>query len=177
MDEITLMFLYVQNYDEKSSYRGAFLSTDYNTTPVEFRCTNVIKPTKLQKTLYGKILEEHIYVELIAFPLLDSAKKRPDLIIVADNLLLNMREKLLIPVVFLQKETDFHIPDDDQFRGIITSETGKFEPIVMTVHQKYSDDKRLAGEKLTEILSRKSLLEPFERIQIALEEVDRRNLV
>ena len=69
MDENTLMFLYVHKYDEQASYRGAFLSTDENTTPTEFRCTNIIKPTKLQRTLYGKILEEHIYVELIASPL------------------------------------------------------------------------------------------------------------
>jgi hypothetical protein len=177
MDEITLMFLYVHNYDGQVSYRGAFLSTDANTTPIEFRCTNVIKPTKLQVTLYGKVLEEHIYVELIGSPLLNSANKKPDIIIAMDKILLNMREKFSIPVVFLQKETDIHIPESDQYRQIITSETGKFEPVIMIVHQDYPDDKKFVGEKLTGIFSRKSLLEPFERIQIALEEVDRRNLL
>jgi len=80
MDEHTLMFLHVYKYDEQASYRGAFLSTDTNTTPIEFRCTNIIKPTKLQRTLYGKILEEHIYVELIASPLMNSATKQPNIV-------------------------------------------------------------------------------------------------
>ncbi len=176
MDEITLMFLYVHKYDEQASYRGAFLSTDGATTPTEFRCTNIIKPTKLQRTLYGKILMEHIYVELIAAPLMNSSEKKPNLVIIADELLLNFRDKISVPVAFVQKETEIHIPDDDQSRGVIASTTGKFEPIVMTVHKNYPDDKKLAGEMLTEILSKRSLLEPFDRIQLALEEVDRRKL-
>jgi hypothetical protein len=101
MDESTntLMFLHVHKYDEQASYRGAFLSTDGDTTPTEFRCTNIIKPTKLQRTLYGKILEEHIYVELIASPLLNSAHKQPDLVIISDELLLNFRDKISVPVI------------------------------------------------------------------------------
>ena len=177
MEENTLMFLYVHRYkDEQNSYRGAFLSTDGNTTPTEFRCTNVIKPTKLQKTLYGKILEEHIYVELIASPLLNSATKQPNIVIISDELLLKFRYKIEVPVALVQKETEIHIPEDDQFRCVITSETGKFNPVVLSVNEDYPDDKKLAGEMLTDTLSRRSLLEPFDRVQLALEEVDRRNL-
>ena len=76
----------------------------------------------------------------------------------------------------MQKETEIHISEDDQARSVITSETGKFKPIIMTVNEGYPDDKKLAGEMLSDILSRKSLLEPFERIKLALEEVDRRKL-
>jgi len=177
MNQDTLMFLYVHRYkDEQTSYRGAFLSTDGNTTPTEFRITNVIKATKLQRTLYGKILEEHVYVELIAFPLLNSATKQPNIVIVSDEILLNFRDKISVPVALVQKETEIHITEDDQSRGIVTSETGKFEPIVMTVHKSFPDDKKIAGEMLTDILMRRSLLEPFDRIQLALEEVDRRKL-
>lgn len=110
MDESTntLMFMHVHRYAEQASYRGAFLSTNGDTTPTEFRCTNVIKPTTLQRTLYGKILEEHIYVELIASPLLNSANKQPDIVIISDELLLNFRNKISVPVAFLQKETEIH---------------------------------------------------------------------
>jgi len=116
------------------------------------------------------------YVELIASPLLNSATKKPNIVIVSDAILLIFRDKISVPVALVQKETEIHITEDDQSRGIITSETGKFEPIVMTVHRGYPDDKKIAGEMLTDILMRRSLLEPFGRIQLALEEVDRRKL-
>ena len=176
MEDTNLIFIAVHKFDDGASYRGALLATDDNTTPLEFRCTNAIKPTQLQKTLYGNILDEHILVELIAKPLFDAATQIPRIVIITDPLLLNFREKVSIPVVLLEKESEFKIPEDDQTRGVVTSESGKYEPVVMTVHEKYLDDRVTAGDLLSEVFSKRSLLEPFERIEIALNEVHTRNL-
>lgn len=173
---MSLMFLAVHRFDQGASYRGALLATDNNTTPLEFRCTNAIKPTQLQKTLYGDILDEHILVELIAKPLFDAATQKPCIVIITDALLLNFRKKVSIPVVLLEKESEFNIPEEDQTRRVISSETGKYEPIVMTVHENYLDDRKIAAELLSDTFSKRSLLEPFERIEIALNEVHTRDL-
>lgn len=176
MDDMSLMFLAVHQFDDGSSYRGAFLVTDSDTTPTEFRCTNAINPTQLQKTLYGNIIDEHILVELIAEPLFNACTKKPDIVIVTDDLLLSFRKKVSIPVAVLKEETELHVSEDDPTRGIITSESGKFQPVVTNVHNDFMEDKKLVAEMLTPILSKRSLTEPFERIRIALGQVHDKDL-
>lgn len=93
MSEMKLAFLSNYKFENDAAIRGAILVTDASTKPLEFRVTAPIRPTNLQKTLYGKILDEHLAVELISLPLLDSLNdnNKPDLIIVLDALFFRCR--------------------------------------------------------------------------------------
>jgi ribosomal protein L7/L12 len=99
-----LAFLASQKFEEDEAFRGAFLVTDEKTTPLEFRCTGSVRPTDLQKVLYGHILEQYVCVDLLATPLIQSFKEKPDLILVQDPLFLDLRPKIDIPILCLLKE-------------------------------------------------------------------------
>jgi hypothetical protein len=73
-DNTQLLFIASQRFESGKAIRGAFLLTDGDTRPMEFRCTNPIRPTSLQTVLYGQMLESHLMVELIGLPLVNSLK-------------------------------------------------------------------------------------------------------
>ena len=70
-------FLGYLQFDNGASYRGAILVTDDCGKPLEFRCTAPVKPTAVQRTLYGSTLTPHLLVALIAKPLMDALNEEP----------------------------------------------------------------------------------------------------
>lgn len=174
-NELRLMFLASQDFEKAEAVRGAMLVTDDQTKPLEFRCTSPIRPTRLQKILYGKLLHPHMLIELIAIPLLRSATEQPDIILVRDKDLLNLQDQDTVnaPVVWIGvNEEDIGADEggtDDS--PLITSETGKFEPIVIRGAPGKVEEVRTAKQLLTQVFARHNLLEPFERIRNALEQV------
>src|SRR5664280_540517 len=93
-DEMQLLFVASQKFESGKAIRGAFLLTDMDTKPVEFRCTNPIRPTTLQTVLYGQMLQRHLMVELIGVPLVNSLKQPPSVILVQEPDLLWLRSKV-----------------------------------------------------------------------------------
>lgn len=63
-DNKFLGFLSIEESEEKDRYIGCLLITDLNGVPQEFRCTHPVKPTSMQKPLYGKSLVPYIGIEL-----------------------------------------------------------------------------------------------------------------
>jgi len=64
-------------FDNSASYRGAILVTDDWGKPLEFRFTAPVKPTAVQRTLYGSMLTPHLLVALIAEPLMEALNEEP----------------------------------------------------------------------------------------------------
>ena len=168
-----LMFLTSRKFESNNAVRGAFLLTDSETKPLEFRCTNPIRPTQLQKMLYGDILEQYILVELIGQPLVKTVKDEPNLILVSDYSFLDLRTKINIPVVQITKEEQINVSSDGNETNfqMLNSSSGKFDPIVIRTHNQFLDDKNKAKEVLTDIFNSYDLIEPFNRVSIALEQV------
>jgi len=171
-NDFKLMFLAAHRFENDEVFRGAFLITDDNTTPLEFRCTSPVRPTALQKTLYGGILDQYILVNLIGIPLVRSATIRPDLILVRDPSFLELRPQIDIPIlrIFKDIEVDPEIDDKPQ-ATLITSESGKFEPVLIGTHKDYIEERETLRASLNEIFRRRSLMEPFKRINTALQQV------
>ena len=103
MNDKKVAFLIKAQFEDES-IRGAVLVTDVNTTPLEFRVTSAIKPDDLQKTLYGEILDEYICIELLALPLLNALKEKPDILVVQNRLFLDVNSKAEIPPIVLLSE-------------------------------------------------------------------------
>lgn len=169
---ISLMFLAGKHFDSGKTVRGAFLLTDAATKPLEFRCTNPIRPTQLQTMLYGEILEEYILVELIGQPLVKSAKEVPSLVLVKEAKFLQLRTKIDIPVVLITKEERINTAGESAgVFQLLNSVSGKFDPVVISVNPEFPDDKELARHLLSEVFNRHDLAEPFARVITALEQV------
>jgi len=176
-DELKLMFLASQDFSNGAVVRGGMLVTDNQTKPLEFRCTSPIRPTGLQKVLYGKMLDTHVLLVLIATPLVRSASERPSIILVRDKRLLELCNKVDFPVVWLgRNEEDTGSEEETNGSPLITCQTGQFEPIVVRGAQDRSEETREVRELLGQVFAKNSLLEPFERIRNALEQVHKEQI-
>lgn len=169
MDDFAIAFLSSSKFDNDAALRGAILVTDHQTKPMEFRVTAPVHPTNFQKTLYGDILTEHILVELVTVPLLSALGKKPTIIIVRDPLFLGANERQDIPIVRVYKD------GEARFAGIkaepLTSIGGKYEPILMETSPSLETKLPDLRKQLSEIYSKRSLIEPFDRILTALQQV------
>jgi len=73
-----------------SVFMGGLMVTDTGGLPLEFRYTEPVRATKLQRLLYGDVLEKYIHGDVIAAGLMSRLDQSPDFFIVADPALLEM---------------------------------------------------------------------------------------
>lgn len=174
-------FLGMLNVDKGTGYRGGILVTDGWGKPVEFRCTAPVRPNPVQRTLYGQTLLPHLAVELIGLPLLRSIQEKPSLVIIQDAVFFDIRLQLETALVRLwrQGEQVRLQPTDDQEQGnsVLSCVTGKFQPIVSESHWQFRGDSDSCNGQLSEMFGRWDLIEPFERLNRALEYVHEQKLL
>jgi hypothetical protein len=156
---------------EKDIFRGGILVTDARGKPVEFRCTSPIHPNNVQKTLYGRTLSAHIAVTLVGLPLLRGVTQSPDILMANQAEFLEMRPDTDKPMLLLSKQgAAMTLADGSELRAIrelVTSPSGRFDPVVATCHWEHGPDLRMI-EHLRMVCSTIDLMEPFERINTAL---------
>jgi hypothetical protein len=167
------VFIDTHEFDNGQAVRGAALVTDSATEPVEFRCTSPIRPTLLQKTLWGKRLLGHVACQLVGKPLLDALSNPVALIVVRKPEFVGLRELVGQPLVQLLRNEELTMassltssePDD----GVLESGAGQFEPLVLKVHRNHPDDFKCARDLLAETFRSHNPREPFDRIKNALD--------
>ena len=170
-----LGFLSFFETSSKDGYLGTVLITDSQGIPQEFRCTHSVKPTTIQKPLYGDMLEPYIGVNLCGVPLFKSIQNTPSLIVVDKEFLLDIRKTIPCPVIFIRRAGEAinlksDAGDESNFkRERIDCASGRFQPIVFTTHPDFDDDGQLAREILEKVFSYLDPLEPFERMLKAIE--------
>lgn len=162
-------FLETYTLDNDAGIMGAILVTDAETKPLEFRVTAPIKPTNFQKTLYGDVLLEHILTELVSIPLLNAINEEIDLILVRDSLFLGVNEKQGIRVVRVLKENDEQQEPNKSVQELASS-NGSPKVFVETT-KKFESELSEIKSKLSGIAEHRNLIEPFDRLKVACEQV------
>ena len=79
-------YLDVVQFDS-SNYLGGLLVVDEFGLPIEFRHSLALRPTPLQRTLYGDALDRYLRAAVIAVRLLEDLESRPDVVLVTDAML------------------------------------------------------------------------------------------
>lgn len=164
--EARLAFIDISVFED-GSIRGGVLVTDLETRPYEFRTTTPVKPTSMQRVLYGKTLSEFVYGELIAFPLIKAVKEKISLTVVKNEHLLIMRPKLSIPVVVITKSA---------IGAKGKNPVGSIDTFSFHPHPSYAGEGDWAKTLLTDLLERHDPFEPFERLKIAMDEVHKQKI-
>lgn len=144
--------------DASGAFHGAILLTDNRARPEHFAYVQPVKPSKLQKILYGSSLEEHIKVDVIAQKLWQGMSKKPDVLFVDAIDLIAARRVSRVPTAFIAK-----VPDSERKSGslsVVKYDTG---PNV--------DDQSVVGEIIVGLETACDLVEPFARCRSALDEV------
>lgn len=168
-DSVRLAFLDIELFDNGAAIRGAVLITDLDTKPYEFRITSPVRPSLLQKVLYGNTLDDYVHIELIGIPLLRELREKMNLVLVAKPALLRMRPKLSTPVALLRHDSKSasDTPDvGDNSLKIVT----------ITTHRDFSADTAAAQSLLASVMQKRDLLEPFERLKVALAEAHKQKV-
>jgi len=161
------------NYSEK--YFGAILITDHNSVPLEFRCTHPIRPSIVQKQLYGNMLLPYISTNLCGLPLLNSLNLKPSILIVQKEGFLDVRENSDIPLVYLKTSgeiLDIQTSSDDSsnfFSEFLDRKLEKLKPLKLYTKNKFKDDIKVNIDYLKDIFIKFDPLEPFERIRKAID--------
>jgi len=161
MENETFAFFTIEEYEISSerSYIGAMLVTNSEGFPLEFRCTYPLRPTNIQRILYGKAIQQYIGVELCGKALLEKIDAKPDLIITGKSFLLGLRKKATSPVVYLRQ-------GDTPDKGEIS-----VEKILVSTIPGFEQELESKHESIKQIITAIDPLEPFERIRKTLDEI------
>jgi hypothetical protein len=145
-----LAFVDIATFDDGDAIRGGCLVTDGQTRPLEFRVSGPIRPTSLQKMLYGDTMHEHICTDLIGMPIMETLESKPALVLVRDAEFLKLRPRLDIPILWV--------------RGTVEGQ------YVLQAFPGYEQEAESGRDALPRRLRGRNILEPFVRIRSALEE-------
>jgi hypothetical protein len=157
LSDLTLCYLSCPK-DAAGGFLGAVLLTDYRTRPLEFGHVSPVRPTTMQRLLYGRTLEIHVLIDVIAKKLTDSMTRQADLVLVDSEPLLGVSSLMAVPVVYLAKPSETDAPQSP------------FTPITYKLSDQTHDPDAVVGAIAT-LESHTRLYDPFDRIAEALKEV------
>ena len=157
-------------------FRGASLVVDFRGIPMDFRYTDPIKPTRLERILYGNALEVYLREELILESLIGAVEVKPTLWLCRDaDLLLPVKTITKSKALFLSPSARSPMDAVGNLENI--GESGVYllqadavsAPLRAAFPENTREDevKQTAGV-LVEAAKTMELLEPFGRIQKAL---------
>jgi len=163
-------FLTVEPTYDQIGLIGAVLVTDDKGYPLEFRCTTPVRPTTIQKVLYGSLLKPYVSVELCGKRLLAEVQRKPALIVTSSSDLLALSEGEIPLVAVLRAgeviETESLAKDVERER--LESASGRFQPVILMTRQDQQKEVNEVKIILNDIFRNFDLVEPFERIRTAL---------
>lgn len=165
--------------DAKENYfRGAALVTDERGIPTDFRYTEPVRPTKLERILYGGALDIYLREEVILENLLGAIESKPSLWLVDDEELIRPVQKLSkLPAIAV--EASHRSPLDQSGQYEPTGEKGVFifqadnisAPLRLVLSDENVSKITQFAQTLTSIATDMELLEPFTRMSKAIEAV------
>lgn len=144
--------------DSSKSFVGGLLITDYKSRPLHFAYVTPVRPTAMQRILYGATLNEHIQVDVIAKRLFEELPIVPTVLFVDNEDILKIQRIVKFPVAYLSK----------------ASETDSDVSTLSTIHYKtYTDTfevQNVVGQTIANLENVIDLTEPFQRMREALKE-------
>lgn len=78
----------VVHTNEGGTYIGGLMVTDDHGLPLDFRYTDPITPTRLQRALYGGALDRYLRADVVAATLLKAVGEQPTMLVVDDERML-----------------------------------------------------------------------------------------
>ena len=160
-----------------NEYRGAVLIVDFRGIPLDFRYTDPVSPTKLEKVLYGGSLDVYIREEVILESLIKATEEKPDLWICQDrHLLSSLGDKVNGPVVLLENTSRKSLNGAGQSEHLSEDKTYLLQldllgPPYRTELVRDKDIDFVAST-LASAASTMEIMEPFGRINKAFEAME-----
>ncbi|MCP5048779.1 MAG: hypothetical protein GY940_16530 [bacterium] len=171
MEKIKLGYFSSQKNDDQ--YIGGIMVTDQSAVPVEFKYTEPIKPTRIHKIIFGKVLEKYIGEEVIKKNLFKEIKNTPSVFFVTELELLGEDPVSQVPMVALQTTTLPGLSAAGEFQRVKEKEiiiqplTSK-NPLKLTFFSAEPDVQEKVMNTLRAFIDKIDVYEPFNRVETAL---------
>ena len=143
--------------DAAKAFLGALMLTDFRARPLHFSFVSPVRPTRLQRILYGSTLNEHLKIDVIAGKLLKDIPQLPDVLFVDAPELLLVRRITESPTALLTKSSDSE------------PKPGKLSMLEYNTGSNIADQE-IVGQILAALETVVDLIEPFTRMREALKE-------
>jgi len=162
MSDVNMSLGYLMvNRTGENEYVGGIMVTDPYAIPVEFKYSEPIKPTGLQKILYGNSIEKYLLVDVIAKKLLQNLEEKPKFILIEDARMLDIQFKVPIIYISIPKKSE---ESKEKIREELTKETLESGYDIIFSGTLTSDDTKWL-ERISEEID---IMEPFHRLKEAL---------
>ena len=179
MREYVLTYLVTRCSSERDHYMGGVLTTDGRGLPLEFSYTDPpVEPTRLQRVLFGAALDGYIRREVIGASLLRNLEQRPDLVLSADEALLERAHVVNCPVVWVQATTSKPIGERGATQPISATQhllqlTDKSSPIRVECASDAEGLQSAVQTILLDVAETTDVLDPISRVTEALDLIAR----
>jgi hypothetical protein len=171
MEKIKIGYFDSQKHEDQ--FIGGVMVTDQQAIPIEFKYTEPIKPTRIHKIIFGKVLEKYIGEEVIKKTLLKEIKNVPAVLFVTELDLLGEDTVNQVPMVALQTTTLPGLSAAGEFQRVKEKEiiiqplTSK-SPLKLTFFSPEPDVQEKVMNILRSFIDKIDIYEPFSRIETAL---------
>lgn len=173
---------YVRTYSlEDASYIGGLMITDNYGIPLEFKYTEPIKPTKIQKILYGQALEKYIKKEVILLNLLNNTTGKPDVLVTPEDNLTEFKNAVSYPVINLERTSlaplsEVGVSEDIHQGEFILQASPSGSPLRIKLTEPNPDKRQKVETIILELGKSMDLIEPLIRVEGALKAICQGNL-
>jgi hypothetical protein len=140
---------------------GGYLILNSLGRPIEFHCTEPVKPSRAQQILFGSTLAPFLYGEQIGQALVNHSKLMPQLVLTDQRDVLDLRSFVEIPVAWLSSAAE--VPP-----GCVRCGT---HPVF--VSERYQTDRDYIERLFGQTQLPWKLDEPFQRIHQAIAELQK----
>ncbi|MDM8529907.1 hypothetical protein QUF63_01950 [Anaerolineales bacterium HSG25] len=170
MPQETLGYYGLIELSDRDGYIGGLLVIDSTGKPLEFRVTHPIRPTVVQRGLYGSSLLSHLNEELCGLPLYNALKNKPDIILVQSVNQLSIGDKIDSQVVHIMSaKKSIKMFDSMENRYEMSASNNRFESVILTFPEPTDEDEQSTViQHLNHFFKWVALLEPFDRITTAI---------
>lgn len=160
----------------KNDFIGGVLITDRLGIPVEFRHTETVSPSKVQKVLYGQALEKFLKCETLAKCLLKDIDKKPSLLIVPDADYFPLTKLFNFPFIQLSKANREPMAQHGDFVEVSETEIhvqvlSMRHPLRIKVDRKNVPTFPAVKAVVLDVGRTMDMLEPLSRVHDALAEI------
>jgi hypothetical protein len=172
MEKQKIGFFSLYDTDTADSYVGALLVTDDNGIPLEFKCTHSVKPTAIQKSLYGDKLKPYIAITLCGVPLLNNISNKPDILFINIPFILGLRPEIETPTFLIRRtgeSINLQTEENETEKQKIESESGEFQAIILQTHPDNKEESKSLNGTINQLFNNFDLIEPFDRMKKSIE--------
>jgi len=155
LSELTLCYL-ICPQDAANAFLGALMITDFRARPIHFSFVSPVRPTVIQKILFGSTLNSHLKIDVIAQKLLSGIPRVPDVLFVDDMEILAAQKIIKKPTACLKKST--------------SQDADPAKLSILDYKADSNEDQEIIGQIIANLENLVDLVEPFSRMRQALKE-------